>query len=339
MKRTRTAFTLIELLVVIAIIALLISVLLPALGEARRTARLVKCFTAMKQQGVATHTYAAEFKEKLWSYTWQRNNNGTANYNTDFGDLTAPASDMNAAVKQMCDIVRRRSDRSATETPVIQSFFPYLRYSHLVLQDYLSQSLPDPMVACPEDKDRVAWGRDPRGYDAGLYTPNFGTGGGNNWRHPYSSSYWVTISSFDNNPIGLRAYPNDYASLFVGTTSKFAGRKLGDVAFPAQKVFMYEQFGRHAKKTIDYTMFFGFPSARCAVQMFDNSVQLRFSRDSNLGCDPNTLTPIQIPYNPAAGTPDPINPNGTLANLYYQYTRGGLRGVDFRGKEVVSRSY
>jgi len=344
MKRTKSAFTLIELLVVIAIIALLISVLLPALGEARRTARMVKCFTAMKQQGVASHTYAAEFKERLWSYSWQHNPiTGANNFNTTYGDLLGPGDDMAAAVCQMCDIVRRRSDRLQSETPTIAAFFPYLRYSHLVLQDYLSQTLPDPMVACPEDRDRIAWGRDPRGYDTGLYTPNYGIGGGANWRHPYSSSYWVTISVFDNNPRNMRAYPATYNSLFLPGGSRYAGRKLGDVAFPSAKVYMYEQYGRHYKKKIDMTTFFGFPTAKCVVQMFDNSVQVRASRDANLGCDPNTLAipPAQgwVQYTADGSTPDPANTTGALSQVYFQYTRGGLRGVDFGGKEVPGTQY
>ncbi len=61
----RRGFTLVELLVVVSIIALLISILLPTIGEVRRQARISLCTANMKQHGQGVSNFAAANKDEL----------------------------------------------------------------------------------------------------------------------------------------------------------------------------------------------------------------------------------------------------------------------------------
>lgn len=74
-KAKQSAFTLIELLVVVSIIALLVSILLPALGRARDIAKRTVCVSRLKDLGSATMMYSLDFDDRMvpnsvYRYRW-----------------------------------------------------------------------------------------------------------------------------------------------------------------------------------------------------------------------------------------------------------------------------
>lgn len=136
MKR-KSGFTLIELLVVVAIIAVLISILLPALARAREMAKRSVCSSNLSQVGKAVYAYAQDNKEFI-PWMWA-NYRGVPTACSTIGDYGAAAYGMSLLVA---------APQGYSRIPYLTNYrvfmCPNMRYA-------VNPSYPDSLAALPPD--------------------------------------------------------------------------------------------------------------------------------------------------------------------------------------------
>ena len=334
-------FTLIELLVVIAIIALLIGILLPALGEARRSAKLAISLSNLRQFSIAAATYGSDFEDRIYAFTGAPN--------SKYPDILAlPADPMRQAVGQQVDIIRRRTGRD--NFPIPTGHIPHVNYSHLVLNDYLAQRLPEKMVVSPEDEHRINWQLDPiNNHDQGVWQPFQQPQGGagripdNDKRWAYSSTYQAVPASYDpaqnrwngSGALPIQQHRNVHNRYTTGGVGKLGDIRMSSVTFPSSKVHVMDGEGRHSGRD---DIYYAYPEAKTVMHMFDGSATFRSTSEANLGWiprDPDNSDPTLMNYIPRDWEARTVNGLGREPVFgYHRWTRGGIKGVDFDHNEI-----
>lgn len=308
-------FTLIELLVVIAIIALLIGILLPALGSARRSARTLVCQANMRSMGQGATNYSLDFRDVIPAFNWR-----AGGYSTPYTDLRNASNDRIAVGHQAISILRDRTGMTTIPRNATGNWFASLWFTHLTYLEYLSGNPEEPVAACPEDSEQVERAQTP----IEDYTP--GT-----IKRKFESSYETTVlansvdrAQGDFEPMEQH---NSHWASFQRGAKYVVTRKFTQVRFASGKAYMFDTYDRHFADAPE-TLYFE-PDAKQPILMFDGSVSVRATRDSNPGFRPR----------------DPTNPEPSMIKKqirgpfdfypgYYRWTRGGLSGIDFGGSEV-----
>ncbi len=347
-ERRKNAFTLIELLVVIAIIALLIGILLPALGQAQRSAKNVLSQSNQRSLNTGSANFAADNKDGIFSFRWRAGQT----YVMEDGSTRNPVSHIQAAQMENQNILWRATGRMKGPLKIVQfaGRLPHRRFSHLVLLDFLTDVQPEPIAASPFDRNLIDWQGDQLSYGLGSTVPYAnGTPAGYDqdpgWanvamrqRWPFASTYQMVPAAWNTDGINGQVTYVPTANtphLFQGGGNIVLGRrKVTQVAHTSSKVMMFEEFDRFSDKK---GLYFAYPEAKPNLAFFDGSVRSELTDECNPGWNPDEADTVWRQFYVALDTfPEPKGglSDRTLYCQRFRWTRHGLQGIDFGGSDV-----
>jgi len=329
----RFGFTLIELLVVIAIIALLVSILLPALAKSRKFAKIVLCNNQQRQMSIAQLTYSTDFKDALSAFSWLYGKWGPEAAQAGI-PFNPTANDLEAASAQAVAWMRLFSAPRNTAIPVPGGWVPHIRYSHIPLYHYLAKRLPEPGLVCPEDYRQIGYINNPSvpaaiggvhqvyassyNFTPAFYTPDKETPDGGRFRQ--GSSHRIFDFFPGSGPTANQLY-------------KVGRRRSFEVKNPSQKVWIFDEYDRHTQKVDTY---FTHYRAQPTVIMADGSTRTIRSHEANLG-GYTTSAGFQTANAAISYAPNefPLVPWPDTSNMVqdgrFRWTLGGLKGRDVGG--------
>jgi hypothetical protein len=290
----------------------------------------------MGQLGRAGLTYGAEARGAIPSFSWE-----PGKPQSRWADLNVATEAFEAHANQAVDILRRM--RNPTQPTIAGDRLMDRNFTYLALVDggYFGDRLPEPAVACPEDMTTLTWQKfpdNPAQAIAATGDPDPDANAAFKQAMPFWSTYQCSPYAWspERGNALLTQYTQDYRVYgFQMGITRLTQRRVDEVMFPSQKMWLFDLFDRHQFKRVIYH---AYPVASQPLLAFDGSVTVRRTRDCNLGWNPltpNSAAPTIYSYAPTSPL-DPPTLSGAAADQvfgYYRWTRKGLGGVDWGGKE------
>lgn len=351
----RCGFTLVDAAAAVVSLGLIGLVLAPAMaGPSMRASWGLRSQQNLSIIGQASAVYINENDGLLPAYSWK----GGVPYTVYGAGSVVSSDDASAQVRQNTDILRRLTQRVGDPATEILPNPPRLihrRFTHLILADHWNWGPTPEFFASPEDVNLQRWRADPLDVSSVPYADGFAgldpaqydldsnwTKAGAKQRWAYGSSYMFVPASWQ--PDAVPGYvPVAYTPHLTmsvspsGGSIPLGGRRLSEVALPAQKVHVHEEFDwRPVFDTGSMSWrsdgaWFAYGSARVGKLMFDGSVNDLPSAMSNPGW--NAVQPDRVWEQPYRAIHTFPLFRGTDSNrklpMRFHWTRDGLGGIDY----------